>query len=367
MKDYYNNVDSREERCPNCGNIVEAGSVFCAYCGKKINYPVTQPQNPENGTYADAGDAAGSYRQVNGGYGYQQNGYQAGRTNSYEDAKTRVAKGAGQIIGVIFMIILAVMLITRITDLILTMGTINRVVSVFDYNGDLKEMMQAVSGLAIGLGLLGMIPFILEVIGTCVAVIGGLSHNIKTTGFTLINAGLVLSLIGAVLKSISGLMTVIGVGAMINSEVTRYGGDSIVPYIIALVLCIVAYLVLVIFYYRGLMRPASTAKRILTTGSGEIKLSLFSMIILGLNALAKLISMIGSGSFNLNKFVDQFADILGPMDMESRMIINAISGVLQKLSVQQMVRNGVELLVLVLAIVVMVMFKNSVRSASVAG
>lgn len=328
----YNFSNGQNLRCGSCGQTVEDGSMFCPYCGERIT--------------VQAG------WQMGGGY------YRADHENNMDRIKERLSKGAGQIVCVIFMVLLLIMLITDVFTLFTGADCLKRMVSIIDITGEAREAMNVVSGIIIALGLFGMIPFILEVIGTCMAVISGMQKNITTTGFTLINAGLILSLIGAVLKGISSLGNVLFLGIAINSEMTKSGQDGIIPIIVACVLLIVAVLVLRVFFYLGLMRPASSAKRMLTSGKGDVNLSIFAMIILGFDALFKLFMLIGSASFSPSRIMSQIEGLMIPMDVESRIVVNTILNFLKQISVQQMVRSGVGLLVVVLAIVVTIMFKN---------
>ncbi len=332
--------------CSNCGHAVEAGSVFCGYCGKKIVYPKTPASYPKAGAFndqTDDGQALWFMRKV-------------------------VGKAAGQIVCIILMILLAIKLIMAVVGLISVTSTFNQLAAMLGMYGSARTAMQNISAIVIIIGLLGMMPYILEVIGVWTAVIGGITNKIKTTGFTLINAGLIISLIGVIIKNTLYVLGVIIFGGIINNEITRSGAESIMPYIVAIVLCIVSNLVLAIFFYRGLMRPGSCAKRMMTEGRGEIKLSVYAMIVLGLNAVFKIIGWIVSRTLSPERIFLEFTQLIGPISEEVNqqmiLIINGISNYLRSMTVQQSIRNGIDILVLILAITVMIMFKNSCKRNS---
>ncbi len=339
MSDFHKGGRSQQSYCSYCGHPVEVESRFCAYCGKEI-----------------------IYQQVN----FHQTSREQVRQTDYmrkmQLVRNAVSKAAGQVVCVILMILLGIKLIANIISLIVTTSSLNRIVSMYDYNREISEVMNFISAVIIIIGLFGMIPYILEVIGTFTAVIGGLRNQIKSTGFTLINVGLTLSLIGSIIISVTGLLAVIGIGGAINNQITRYGDEGIVPYIIAIVICLVAYLVLIIFFYIGLMRPGSCAKQMLTYGAGEIKLSIFSIVILCLNVVVKIIGMIGSIVFDPSRMLNEFIGNTGLMNSEASQLFLFLSAYLRNINVKQMIITGVDILVLIFVIASMIMFKNRCKT-----
>lgn len=224
--------------CSNCGQPMEANGQFCPGCGTPYAVPSKLEHTPQA----------------------QPSGY---RQSAMPIVDHSPIGRVQQLFGSVFSLGFAVLF---------TAGVLCSIILQFSFASVLSYVLM-----------------ILICIGCWVNYVGARTNQLQERGLNLINGALVAQIVMTVLEMIF-LLAIVVLASIALSKLT---GDmeQYLPVIIGVAIGIVAFFVLMICYYKGLRKTVISARNVLRSGYGGMAVSMYSVVIMCIGMVTKLISL----------------------------------------------------------------------------